>query len=183
MLDVQSSGVSADRAVLISREGSLFAGPGVAGLDHERGNRRRDFISQVAPAGMPPLGPSPTMSTSPPILKLKPGGVSGAQTLVAGGSRVDLHDCRSARRHDIDLVIQRIRHVPTDTLGRRRRSVDRNSGTRSTVMPRSKSDRELSAIRTRSHLTRFRARGTERCLGGSPVTAGVDEIVILVFLA
>jgi hypothetical protein len=37
-------GGSADGAVLISREGPLLVGARVTGLDHERGNRRRDFI-------------------------------------------------------------------------------------------------------------------------------------------
>jgi hypothetical protein len=109
-------GGSADGAVLISREGPLLVGARVTGLDPSGGTVVETSLFQLAPTWKPAPGPSPSMFTSPPILKLKPGGVTGALTLVAGGSRVDLLDCRSGRRHDIDLVPQRIRDVHTDTL-------------------------------------------------------------------
>jgi hypothetical protein len=63
-------GARADRAVPISREGSLVGQ--IAGLDQEGGTVVEVLFSQVAPAWMPPLGPSPEISTAPPILKLNP---------------------------------------------------------------------------------------------------------------
>lgn len=62
----------ADGAVPISREGSLAARPHVAGLDHERGNRRRDTIVPGSTNLEADVRTLPADIYSAPMLKLKP---------------------------------------------------------------------------------------------------------------
>jgi hypothetical protein len=107
---------TASRAVLISRESSLVSRTYVAGIDDKRGNRNRDVLAPANTALDAGARAVPRDVYSTPKTEAEVGGVTGAQTLVAGGRRVDLHDCRSVLRHDIDLIPQRIRRVLTDKL-------------------------------------------------------------------